>query len=116
MRPKDQLALGLAIALTGLAGCGGSDKQTTPAPGAADPRVVARIPLKATVLQVVARIGAPARIERSRIRPGKSKRSRRKACYIYRVRGGRPTDHIDMCFVDGKLGSVLVIAAKNRAQ
>jgi hypothetical protein len=116
--------LGLALALTGLAGCGGGDnassKTTTSRPATvqreADPLVVNRIPLYATIDQVVARVGRPARIERRRARVPKSKTSAAKVvietCYIYGVKGGRPADRIRMCFVGGKLASVLVLRAK----
>lgn len=115
---------GLAMALTGLAGCDGSDdasSETTttrpsPAQRSADPLVVKRIPLESTISQVVAQVGRPARIERGRSPSRKSKKSKPKVvahtCYIYGVTGGRPTDQIKMCFVAGKLKSVLTATAK----
>jgi hypothetical protein len=115
---------GLAIALTGLAGCGGSDdasSKTTPnrpptVQRTADPRVVSRIPLHSTINQVVARLGRPARIEHRRVPFRESKKSKPRVqaqtCYIYGVKGGRPADGITMCFIGGKLASVLTVAPK----
>jgi hypothetical protein len=114
----------LAIALTGLAGCGGGDdassKTTTSQQAAvqrgADLLVVNRIPLHSTIDQVVARVGRPARIERRGVPFRKSKRSKTKlvaqTCYIYGVKGGLPTDRISMCFIGGELLSVTSARAK----
>jgi hypothetical protein len=117
--PAAALAV-LAIALTGLVGCDGDDDadskttatQPSPARGSADPAVVKRIPLKSTPDQVVAQIGRPARIERSRA-PSKTKgKTVALTCYLYRVTGGRPRDRIRLCFAEGKLISVLTARAK----
>lgn len=108
------------LALTGFSGCGDgnetSSKATAPEPaarGTADPRVVQGVPLRSTIDQVVAQIGPPARVERRRVRARKSKRPKPRpvpsVCYVYRVIGGRPTDRITMCFIDGKLSSVLAL-------
>lgn len=81
--------------------------------------MVARIPIDETAESVVRKIGAPARVEQRIGRvPRKGKKAKRVPleCYIYGVQGGPPEDHMDLCFVEGKLSSVVTVTTPEEGE
>jgi hypothetical protein len=93
-----------------------------------DRAVVNALPLKLTMAAVVAKLGQPQRIEHNvGVLPDKkskglghhkiSKHVRTVPIvdYIYGVKGGKPTDSIDLTFYKGKLSSVLIRTASTPA-
>ena len=135
VRRRSIAVAGAATLALGIAACGSSDNKskssaTTPAipEHSVDRGVVRTLPLHLTMAAVVAKLGQPQSIEHNvgvlpdkkskglgHHKPSKNVRTVPIIDYIYGVKGGKPTDSVDLTFYKGKLSSVLIKTAESAA-
>jgi hypothetical protein len=112
-----RVAPALAAASLVLAACGKSVEPTVIAPKVQQvvPAEVKKIPLRTPAAQVRAKLGKPNSIQHLVGNSKKTKNSKvRRIPYdlwIYGVKGGRPSDSVELTFVKGRLSSVLMSIA-----
>lgn len=117
-------AVALATGALGVAGCGESVTPTA-APSSVirrdiPPQDAKGIPLKTPMAEVKAKLGPP---QRSQNLVGEARKTKEGKAFsvpytlwTYGVKGGIPSDSIEMTFVKGKLASVLMSIASKKGQ